>query len=86
MFCPVVKQPNREADLTLPCNADIIASAIYSRIPSWRGWGKYLSPNFIAARPACTIAPTAWYSKLESAPDDERVIRSKHVEQEKTVE
>ena len=30
-----------------------------------------------------------WYSKtcrLRSAPDDERVIRSKHVEQEKTVE
>ena len=29
---------------------------------------------------------TAWYSMLGSAPDDERVIHSKHVEQEKTVE
>ena len=29
---------------------------------------------------------TAWYSIPSNAPDDERVICSKHVEQEKTVE
>ena len=29
------------------------------------------------------IVPTAWYSILGGAPDDEPVIRSKHVEQEK---
>ena len=35
---------------------------------------------------ACTIVPTAWYSLLDSAPDDGRVIRPKHVEQVKNSE
>ena len=39
--------------------------------------------NHLAVRHACTNVPNAWYSLLDGAPDDERLVRSKHVEQNK---
>ena len=38
------------------------------------------------ARHACTNVPTTWYSLIDSASDDERVVRPKHVEEVKTLE
>ena len=38
------------------------------------------------ARLACRNVPIAWYSLLDSVPDDGRVERPKHVEQVKTLE
>ena len=46
------------------------------------------SPSYnhvAAARHACSKVATVWYSLLDSAPDDGRVVRPKHVEQVKTM-
>ena len=42
--------------------------------------------SHIAARLTCTYVQNAWYSLLDSAPDDGRVVRPKHVEQVKNGE
>ena len=46
----------------------------YSTCPSY---------SHVAVRLACAIVPNAWYSLLDGAPDDGRIVHPKHVEQNK---
>ena len=39
------------------------------------------SYNHVAATLACANVPNTWYSLLDGAPDDGRIVRPKHVEQ-----
>ena len=65
----------------------------YESVPKLRPPSQKMNKNspwkqvqLLAARLACTNVQTAWYSLLNSAPDDGRVVRPKHVQQVKNSE